>query len=239
VADTRDLSQIIANFRERADENERRMKRRIAITAVLCVFVAGYMTWMHAQISKLDAEAVMDIARAQVEAKLPELGEELTTRAMEAAPDLMDQGEAAVMRVPSMLRDTVEARLDERADGLIDDMATRLADQLSSSLDTRLERLAEAGEDGRPPALDDLMTELREQYRTKAGSLVAELYVAYAKEIGGVNDYLIHLRDSQELNERERIRKQIIHASVALRQHYIEPIAPVGVGATESVDSGE
>jgi hypothetical protein len=230
MADHRDLTAIISTFRDRATETERRAKRRIVLTGVLCVFVASYMTWMHTQVAKLDADAVMDIARGQIEAKLPELGDELTTMAIDAAPGLMDQGEEAVMRVPSTLRDTVETRLAARADGLISDMEKRLGDGLAEALDPHVATLATSGENGQPIALEDLMLSLRQQYRDNAGTLVAELYIGYAKEIGGVNDYLVHLRDSKELNEREGIHKEIIHASVALRHHYIEPVE-----ATDSV----
>lgn len=235
MADQRNLGEIIASFRERAEENERRAKRRIVITGLLCLFVAGYMTWLHGKVSQLDADAVMDIARGEIEAKLPELGDELTTMAMDAAPGLMDKGEEAVMRVPSTLRDTVEDKLAARADDLIGEMELKLNDGLSEALDPHLERLATAGEDGGPIPLDELMGNLREQYRTNAGALVAELYVAYAKEIGGVNDYLVHLRESKELDEREAIHKEIIHASVALRHHYVQPVA--GSDGSESASA--
>jgi hypothetical protein len=236
VADRRDLDELIAAMRERTTENERRAKRRIAVTAALCVFVAGYMVWMHAKVSKLDYDAVMDIARAELEAKLPDLGQELTTMAMDAAPGLMDKGEEAVMRVPSTLRDTVEEKLAARADSLISEMEVKLNDGLSEALDPHLHQLATAGEDGGPIPLNDLMDNLREQYRTKAGSLVAELYVAYALEIGGVNDYLVHLRDSKELDEREAVHREIIHASVAMRQHYVVPIPVPENGESASVE---
>ncbi len=235
MADTRDLTQIIESVRNQAAENERRARRRIAITAGLCVFVAGYMTWMHTQFSKLDADAVTVIARAEVEAHLPELADHVTQVALDAAPGLMDQGEAAVMRMPSTLRDTVESRISEKTDGLIDEMAHRLNAELGAALDPHIELLASSGKDGEPASLDDLMDNLREQYRTNAGNLVAQLYVAYAKEISGVNDYLVHLRDSEHLNEREGIHKEIIHASVAMRAHFIESTpASVGMNAEDS-----
>jgi len=237
VAETRDLTAIIETVRLQAAETERRAKRRIAITGALCVFVAGYMTWMHTQLSKLDAEAVTVIARAEVQARIPELADRVSEMAVDAAPGLLDQGEAAIMRMPSILRDTVEERLAERTDALIGDMAERLNEGLAKALDPHIEALRNSGTDGKPASLDELMGNLREQYRANAGTLVAELYVAYAREISGVNDYLIHLRENPQLTEREGIHKQIIHASVALRGHFIEPI-PAAVGMHES-DSAE
>ncbi len=227
MAETSKMADLIVAFRETAQHAEKRARRRIVVTTILAVAAACYMTWLHASFSKLDAAAVTDIARAEVQSRLPELGDKLTSMAIDAAPGLMKRGEDALLSAPSALRTTLEERLASHTDAVLDDVAAKLDTELDNFVTPRLEQLNAASENGVPPPLDDLMQELRKEYRTKATALMYELYIAYSREIGGVNDYLLRLKAGENLSRRETIDKEIVEASVALRRHYIEPLTPI------------
>lgn len=236
MADTRTFDDIVSDYRLRTAAAERRAKTRVVFTTLLALAAAVYMTWLHATFSKLDAQAVTEIARAEVEARLPELGDQVTQMALDAAPGLMDRGEQALLAAPAQLADRLEERLAAGTDRVLDEVALKLDMHLDDFVSPRLEQLEETAQVGDPPPVDELMQQLRGQYRAKAGALMDELYVAYAREIGGVNDYLIHLRDGEHLTGREAIEKEIIEASVALRRHYITPVQPVGNTEDETAE---
>jgi type VI protein secretion system component VasK len=229
MADQRNLSDIIAELRETSRQAERRAKRRVVVTTLLALCAACYMTWLHAEFSKLDAQAVTEIARTEVQARLPEIGDRVTQMALDAAPDLMDRGEEALLSAPSAILDNVEERLADKTDEILAEVSATLDRELDAFVGPRLEELEKLSEGGDPPPLDDLMSEVRAKYREQASGLMAEIYVAYANEIGGVNDYLLHLKTGEELTRRQKIEKEIIEASVALRRHYVDPIEPIGI----------
>jgi len=234
MAETRTYDDIVSDYRLRTAAAERRAKTRVVCTTLLALAAAVYMTWLHATFSKLDAQAVTEIARAEVQSRLPELGDRVTQMALDAAPGLMDRGEQALLAAPAQLADSLEERLATGTDRILDEVTTRLDTQMEAFVTPRLEQLEETAQVGDPPSVDELMQELRNQYRVKATALMDELYVAYAREIGGVNDYLVHLRDGEHLTAREAIEKEIIEASVALRRHYVTPVEPVGTVEDET-----
>ena len=229
MAEQRNLADIVTDLREATLRAERSAKRRVVVTTLLALGAACYMTWLHAEFSKLDAQAVTEIARAEVQARLPELGEQVTQMALDAAPGLMDRGEQALLSAPSAILTNVEERLAEKTDAVLAEVSVTLDRELDDFIGPRLEQLESVSAGGDPPSLDELMEGLRAQYREKAAGLMSEIYVAYAHEIGGVNDYLLHLKTGEELTRRQKIEKEIIEASVALRRHYIEPIEPIGI----------
>ncbi len=224
MADHDDIQNLVERFRSGVESETKKARRRTWLLGALIVFCCGYMSWLHHSVSKLDAQAVTAIARAHVESQLPELSERLTEVAIDAAPDVIDRGEAVIRRAPSALRDTVEERLLRETDAVMEQLAEQLDQDLGDSIDGYLRAVASAG-NGTPgsPTPDELMTELRRVYREKAGILLDHLYVAYATEIGAVDEQLERLRTSDQLSPRERAQREVIEASVALRKHFITP----------------
>lgn len=232
MADQKTIDDLIEDYSDRTEAVHRKARSRITMTAALVVVVCCYMGWLYHSISKLDAEAVTEIARVEVQSRLPEMGERLEQMAIEAAPAVMDQAEDAILSAPAALRDSVESRLLSGTDAVIDETAHKLDEALTAAIAPNLDAMEQSfGDD--TPTLDDMVASLRESYRTNLQGMTDELYVAYAQEISGVDDFLVRLKTAEDLSPRERAQKEIIEASVALRRHFIEPIEPTSLTVDE------
>ncbi len=225
MADSRSLPEIVESVRAEARANEARLKRRIALTFGMAVFAAGYLGWLHARFTELDANAVTEIARGQVEARLPDLGRRVSQMAVDAAPDLLDRAEEGLLSAPQTLRDAVEARLTSHVEGVLDEAAGAFDEQLAAVVEPAFAQVADAGGDSGPPPVEELMDALRARYREQVGGMVARVYTSYAERVASVDEYLRRLRSAGDLTVRERADREIIEASVALRRFHIDPVA--------------
>ena len=233
MADRKTLAELMDDFRDRAEAGHKKARFRIGLTGVLMVVVCGYMGWLYHNISKLDAQAITEIARAEVQSRLPEVGEQLEQMAIDAAPAVIDHAETAILAAPGALRDSVESRLLSGTEAVIDDTARNLDQQLTAAIAPNLAALKAASGDA-APTLDQLVTSLRKSYRASVEGMTGELYLAYAREISGVEDFLVRLKTAEDLTPRERVQKEIIEASVALRRRFVEPIEPTSLTVGET-----
>jgi hypothetical protein len=227
------LTALVTEFRETAEAAHRKARFRIGLTMAMIAFVGAYMAWIHNGLSQLDAPAVTAIARIEVESRLPEMGAQLTQAAKDAAPGLLDRGEGALMSAPSMLRDHLEGRLLDSSDDMVARATEHLNEQLTLAFEVKLEGLQEQT-GGQRITMDEMIQQLRGDYRASVTGMSDQLYVEYAEEIHQLDEFLVRLRTDEHLSPRERTQKEIIEASVALRSHFITPIQPITLNDEQS-----
>ena len=115
----------------------------------------------------------------------------------------------------------------------IDDPVAAEPLDLTLAFEVKLEGLQEQT-GGQRISMDEMMQQLRGDYRASVTGMSDQLYVEYAKEIRSLDEFLVRLRTDEHLSPRERTQKEIIEASVALRRHFITPIQPISLNDEQS-----
>ncbi len=191
--------------------------RGIAVLACLIVFVLTYMTWLYTQLAKLDASVLTRIVGAKVEESLPEMQLRLRDELVRMTPDIVREAETFVLESPARFRAELEVRIVEEARRLTAKVEAELDKYLTENLQHTIALLKQANASATPEsAFDELLAEVRAEYKTKIKTLLDGMYFDYRSAMDRVHSYLVRLENSPNLTEPEKLDKQIIECWVVL-----------------------
>jgi hypothetical protein len=221
------LADVIRRIVSDAASEHRGARIRIWIVVVLLVVVAGYMGWIYSSIGKLDATLLTQRAREKMQDELPGFRLRLADEMIAKAPMMVEHGVEQIRKAPPLLSRQVESMVTEKTKGMLLELEDQLDAELRYDLEERLRELKTMGKDRSPrEQIEAVLDQVQSDYRTRMEGLVDEMYVQYADEIGAVNEFLTRLQSAPDLSPRERIQKDIIQATVALRAHFVDVEEP-------------
>ncbi len=227
MADQQNLQELANRIEADAASLHARLKRRNVILVALIVFVFGYMSWIYNKVGDLNAEALTDIAAAELRTNLPEMRQDFSQRLIDATPDVIAMGEKRVREAIPELGTRIEELALGGADQALIKLEEDLGNELALDLAERMETLERADIGSTPEArVNAVVAFVTEDYRSRVDDMVDRLYTDYSKQMGGLNEMLVRLQTAKDLTPREKAQKDIIECSVALREHYIEPTVP-------------
>jgi hypothetical protein len=204
------LEDLVRRLEDDLEQTQRRGKRRIATLAVLILVVLGYLSWIHTQVVRMDAEAVSDVATGYVLANLPQVKQQLRAELIDAAPQLTDEAKRALLGAPRFFRKQIEAALPYASSAL----ALRLEDELTAHLTMVVEELADLPEERRN--VKDLVEDARAAYQGMLLTIIDDMHGQFAGAMRDLNKRLRELQTSKKLTPRQKVEKELIEASVVL-----------------------
>jgi hypothetical protein len=221
------VQKIVDAVGSRTRRTDRRRNLHLAAAGIVTALVVVSFTMLTDMAFRLDAQALTQIGRLQVEQKLPESREALTLYLKEKAPSLTSDLLWALVGALPELRPIVLRELD----GKLADLASQFEDDLAESAAAAMETARE-DLDARYPGLseteriDRLVADVTEEFNRTMTGLYAELYPQYSREMRRVESYLSGLRDKDpaQLTPRERTEKELIQT--LLRLVAIEGVTP-------------
>ena len=217
--------QLLDEVRSDLEREDRRSVSRawvgVGLRIFFLLFVAGYMTWVHSAVSRLDADSLTKIAAMQLEERLPQMRADLRDYAIARAPEVIDKARDLLLELPAQLRKKVESQLLARSDELIARLESDVDIALGVVIDDQIEAIRTALPDGSPEdQLDALILGLSDTFRDTMIAAVDELYEQYSAEVTKLNDHLIHLQKDEDLSDSEIIDKKLLEAWMVLVQKH-------------------
>ncbi len=206
-------------FACRARRSERKFKLYIALGLALPIALSISLTMLTNMAFKLDAEALTQIGRHEVEKHLPIGRENMVALLKEKAPEITSQLIAGMVDSLPHLRPLVIRELDEK----LRLVSTDFEDQLLGIMQTSIQS-TKADLDQRFPGMSDaekidhLVTDTAAKFNARVEAVLEGLYPKYSAEMRRVEAYLTRLRekDPAQLTVRERSEKEIIETLLRL-----------------------
>jgi hypothetical protein len=194
------------------------LKIRIGILAVLNCLVAGYLTWIHLAITENDATAVVSIAGAEIQERLPEFQTAIADQLIAMAPGLIENAEGELLAMPARLREFGEDKLQSAADKRLADYRPQLQVLVSDAVDASFVTVDEKFPGLDPDARVERVLDMTiEQFEIDFTEFLNEATLAYRDDIDGLVAYLGELAAGKDLGVRQTIQRKLILATLALQ----------------------
>ncbi len=198
--------------------------------AAMSVVLLTSLSFLTSMAFQLDAQALTEIGRHEVQDQLPESRRALKDYLEAHAPEFTAQFIAAATGMVPQLRPLVLQELEHHLHALTADFEQRLVQLMESSVRTTKSDL-----DKNFPDLSDaekfdlLVSTVASKFNENTRALIGELYPQYSREMQRVTDHLTALRttDATHLSQQERTEREIIETLLRLiaREHGEEPDA--------------
>jgi len=213
------IEDVRREMSRRIERSERRRKAWLvggATAAMVCAISLSVFTAMSFE---LDATALSEIGRGQVELSLP-LGRERLKSYLESnAPQLVSSVISVLLDALPTLRPLVLRELDRNTRALTADFEEKLLQETGVAV-----RAARARIDADVPGatdrekLEKLVAWTAQEFNKNVDALLQEMYPQFAAEIERVRGRLVMLRDADAstLSEAEKREKEIIETLLRL-----------------------
>lgn len=209
------------------------------IMFIVVLALGGYYTWAY---NKIQNEVKLDtlgaIAEGELNRLLPEAQDELTQALKDYAPTLMDMAAEKAMEGPRELKEWLIAYTVPEIKRELE----KIVDELQPALETQLEELA-AEFKNVPEAErgEKVMERLAEDFRTQVIAAIDQAHASFAGKLNERIDYIQFLAKNQGLNEREKIQRDLLQATVAVFEKW-EELKPTDLsiekGAVDQLHKG-
>lgn len=205
------------------DAANRRSRIWTFTQVILLVFIVAYMTWLHAAVSRLDANTVTGIASAKLESMLPGMREDLRKYAIQMAPQLTDRARDVFLELPLLLREKMEKRLKDKLDVMIGTFDEKLNAVAGQKLEEHIRRIKTLYPNGvKDRNLEPIIVDICKSVRAQLKEAVDLMYADFSREIKKMETRLARLKKGENLTEEEKIEKEMIEAwSVLVQKHKI------------------
>ncbi len=213
----------IRQLGEQLGELQRRSEKKRGLTLKvgigLIAFCAIYLSFLTAKVFQIDAQALTEFGRLQVESQLPEGAKTVRSYFEEQAPELIGQLLRQALGSVSDLRAKLADDLDERSAVIItefDEQLDLLAAEVIRSGRERVDEVPGAGSD--VEKIDVALSAIAHQLQTEIDDALESLHPQYTAELGRVKEFLTALQEKSdaELTERERLQKELIQTTLEL-----------------------
>jgi hypothetical protein len=222
-SDRESLDSRIQSLRElMAEQEQQNHKRRrlyiyvgVALVAV-CVLSLSSLTRMSFQ---LDAQALTEIGRMEVEKQMPGGVEKLRVHLKQQAPQLVADLLRSILSGLPELRAKLVSDLTQRTAQATREFEQHLISVMAETVKAgkvEAERLAAPGESD-AEKLGRVVEYATAAYSKKLGEAFEALYPDYTRELDRVKSYLVNLqRDESQLSETEKVHKEMLETFLQL-----------------------
>jgi hypothetical protein len=214
------LHNLFHSHHRQVEKVNARRKTIVTISVVLILMSSFCLFSLTSLFFQLDAQALTQIGRLEVEKALPEGRRTLAQSLKQEAPNLVR--EALLHLVDRMLpeaRRHVETSLDERLLPLTAEYEQRFAEQMTATIRSSRDDLDRAQLEGSDSDKLALLFELTaDEFNRGVKSALDIVYPQYKAEIDRVGSYLggLSSTDDDKLTRRERTHKELIQTFLRL-----------------------
>ena len=207
---------------QRILDNEKSLRKKaklyVQVGIGFSIFVAVYLTFITAQIRKVDAQAISEFARLEIQNQLPEAASSLQAHLESQAPALVGSTFQTALDALPQLRETFSEQIAAIQKDAVSSFEQTLVEVANEAIRSSKEGLDEI-ENGQTDAekLELLMDTVAEQIRKEAADALNALYPTYAGEIAKMKAFLVDLQeDDVRLTPKEREQKNVIESLLQL-----------------------
>ena len=221
------LARLQKNLEADNADAARKARRGVVIQGVVLVILFSYMTFLYNQIGKLTAEEVVEILGTEAQNQADPIKDALVVEGKKIAPDAMAKFKDYLMQLPEQGKEFIVSRAADRTRNELPAVELKLDTVMTEMVDEQMETV-EAGqfdESGTKDKLQDVFDRMRFDYTENVKALMTDLYGRYRERIMDMDHQLIRLATAPDLNEEERLQKELIEVwMVLMNQHRIIPV---------------
>jgi DNA-binding protein H-NS len=181
------------------------------VGGILLAAMACWLTWLHGEVSMLDADGMATLAGERARAAMPEAAASLRNKLEASAPQLVASAKAKLLDAPAHLRE----QLESKADQWIADATAKLDKSFSEHMAIDIES-ARAELEQRYPGMDDRtqIRELMREFTEDYGNQLIATMVAPAEDTDRITreiaEQIEHLAGAERLTAKEQIQREML-----------------------------
>lgn len=213
------LEHLRQRHTERLDRTRRKHKIQLGLSLLTTVLVLVALVTLTGQAFQLDASAVAQIGRLELEKHLPDSRARVATHLESEAPAVVEQALRSLLDMLPKLRSILLQEMDARLSRITAEGEEELRRHMESSIRSSKERLDHQFPDKDDAwKLEQLVTAVTHDFENNMDIVFDELYPQYVSEIDRVYSFLTHLNeyDDDRLTEKERVQKELIRTLLRL-----------------------
>lgn len=200
-------------------KSERRRKAYLLVGGLLAFACFTSFSILTSRTFQLDAEAITQIGRQQVEMHLPEGRESMVTYLKEKAPEFTSYLLNAITGSIPHVRPLVLRELDDKIQIITSQFEVEMIAQMEDSIKASREDL-ESKFPGRTDVekIEEVVSVTADKFNENTKALLHALYPKFSAEMDYVKSYLVALRDKDpaKLTPREKMEKELIQTLLRL-----------------------
>ena len=204
---------------KRNQQRQRRQRTYALVGGTVIVVCFTFLFSLTSLAAKLDADALTQIARLEVQNQLPE-GRARVKGYLEAeAPRLVEQILRSFMEMIPQLRERVVAGITTELEVINKDFEDKLFEQFQKSLSASKSDIDRAFPDAtEEEKLRKLFQVVAKDFSRGINAAVNEVYPQYAAEMNRLESYLedLNSRELGELTDKQRTHREIIQTMLRL-----------------------
>ncbi|MFC1705929.1 hypothetical protein ACFL59_03790 [Planctomycetota bacterium] len=187
------------------------------VGALLLIFIAGYLSFLYAQLAKVDADVLAAAAQSKIMVLLPEIGPKLSDELKARAPDVVADLQKRLLEAPVKLKEALkEAMLEtvrEEAQTIEDNLYQGLSGAITSAR-SALDQQPEGTTD--EEKFKSLLDNVIVAYKENANNAIEGMYKDYSTMAREVEDYLVTLNRGTGLDERQQVQRELVQTWLAI-----------------------
>jgi len=198
-------------------KTEKGLKVSVGIQAFLLIFVIFYLGWLYSQVSKIDAESVVQTTKVKFLNSLPSIGNEVSEQIKASAPQTIESlRKSSLDVIPQVRKDMQRHLLTETIK-----LTTGIGDEVNHLISEYVKSHAEDIKK-KNPSLSDLdkarrlMKMIRMDFKETVKQATDKHLDEYAKDMRKLNKEMKKLRTSKKLTKKEMYQKKMVSVWVKL-----------------------
>jgi hypothetical protein len=192
-------------------KQEKSIRTSIIIKAVLLVFVICYMGYMYSQVSRIDAEEVVNMTKNQFIAELPKISKQMSDDLKASAPATMESLKKRSLEILPQVREHMQAQVlsetKKLTDGIGEEMNTLLAEYVKDNA----AKINQSKSDKTDLDKARLLTQMiRADFKKTVQEAADKHLQEYSKDMMKLNADLKKLKDNKNLTQKEKYHRDLI-----------------------------
>ena len=213
------VQKIRSGINAQTQASNRKQKIYMIIGTIVIVSSFFSLLSLTTTASKLDAQALTQIARLQVEQQLPEGRESVKTYLETEAPALIQQLVDSLLGMLPDLRGLVAEGFEKKMAEVQEQVETQLRTKLNAALQSARANIDRAFPDtSEQEKMEKLVAYVARDFEKSVEICFDEIYPEYSAEMNRIRSYLADLnhKDDSQLTDRERTHKEIFQTLLRL-----------------------
>lgn len=197
-------------------------KLEITFLSLMIAGIIAYLSFLYVAVVTLDSGQVAHMMSSKLESSLPSLRETFRVRALEAAPELTQQGADMLVQLPEILRVTAESSLTASLDQWGQEAEKNINGYLTESLESAWQEIQKTEGASDQEKIHSLIGVMRKDLNIQASGILDTLSAEYRYQLRAFTEQLRKLLKNDSLTQEEEIHRELIEIwAVLSMQHKI------------------